>query len=188
MNREKKRRKSIVDRLTYAYIRKIKKWMFCPSCQEGKMVLHKKSALWICEDCGYQLSADEFEDDYIFWFCDGCNAYLNIQEGFDCNASVHICTKCGYKNDTSFSNIKGVCSDCGKTLPDPDTALCVDCRQARRQRAKETLLAASQVAGAIATAAGADCSVPVSDEGKRGDCTPPLEEADFDDLHWKSPY
>ena len=187
MNREKKR-KSIADRLTYAYIRKIKKWMFCPSCREGKMALRKKSALWICEDCGYQLSADEFEDGYVFWFCDECNAYLNIQEGFDPNVNVHICTKCGYKNATSFSNIKGVCSDCGKTLPDPDATLCVDCRQVRRQRSKEALLAASQAAGAIAATAGAGCSVPVSDDGKSKNCTPPLGEADFDDPCWKSPY
>lgn len=151
------------------------------------MVLHKKSALWICEDCGYKLSAGEFEDGYVFWFCDECNTYLNVQEGFDRNASVHICTKCGYKNDTSFTNIKGVCSDCGKALPDPDAALCVDCCQARRQRAKEALLAASEVAGVIAAVAGAGCSAPASDIEKGGDHTPPLGEADFDDPYWNSP-
>lgn len=64
--------KNIVEALTYAYIRKIKKWMFCPACQSGKMTINKKSTLWTCEDCGYKLSADEFEDDYVFWFCDEC--------------------------------------------------------------------------------------------------------------------
>ena len=52
--------KNIVEALTYAYIRKIKKWMFCPACQSGKMTINKKSTLWTCEDCGYKLSADEF--------------------------------------------------------------------------------------------------------------------------------
>ena len=45
--------KNIVEALTYAYIRKIKKWMFCPACQSGKMTINKKSTLWTCEDCGY---------------------------------------------------------------------------------------------------------------------------------------
>ncbi len=72
-----KTHRNAVKTLTYAYIRKIKKWMFCPACQNGKMTINKKSTLWICEDCGYILSADEFEDDYVFWFCDECNTYLN---------------------------------------------------------------------------------------------------------------
>ena len=48
-----KKNKSIVNKLTYAYIRKIKKWMYCPSCQKGKMSINKKSTVWTCEDCGY---------------------------------------------------------------------------------------------------------------------------------------
>ena len=65
MSEVKKKRKSIVGALTYAYIRKVKKWMFCPACQQGKMIINKKSTHWICEDCGYKLSADEFEDNYV---------------------------------------------------------------------------------------------------------------------------
>ena len=36
------------------------------------MTIDKKSTVWTCEDCGYKLSADEFEDNYVFWFCDEC--------------------------------------------------------------------------------------------------------------------
>lgn len=68
----KKPKKSLIDLMTYTYIRRIKKWMFCPACQNGKMAINRSSTLWQCEDCGYRLSADEFEDDYVFWFCDEC--------------------------------------------------------------------------------------------------------------------
>ena len=91
-----KKKKSVADRLTYAYIRKIKRWMFCPACQNGKMTINKKSTMWTCEECGYQLSADEFEDDYVFWFCDECKTFLNKQEGFNRGAVKHICTECGF--------------------------------------------------------------------------------------------
>ena len=157
MEKEKKTTKSIIDRLTYAYIRKIKKWMFCPACQNGKMTIDKKSTVWTCEDCGYKLSADEFEDNYVFWFCDECQTYLNNQEGFDCNAVKHICRNCGYENDTTFENVKGICSDCGKIIPDPDATLCADCRQRCREKAKEWLITAGKVVGVAAAVVGAVC-------------------------------
>ena len=34
-----KTHKNIVKNLTYAYIRKIKRWMFCPACQNGRMTI-----------------------------------------------------------------------------------------------------------------------------------------------------
>lgn len=150
-----KTHRNAVKTLTYAYIRKIKKWMFCPACQNGKMTINKKSTLWICEDCGYMLSADEFEDDYVFWFCDECNTYLNNQEGFDRHATCHVCQNCGYENDTTFDNVKGICSDCGKIIPDPDATLCIDCKQARKAKAKEWLKTAGKVVGITAVAVGA---------------------------------
>ena len=119
------------------------------------MTINKKSTLWTCEECGYRLSADEFEDDYIFWFCDECNTYLNNQDGFDRHASRHICRNCGYENDTTFENVKGICTDCGKIIPDPDGTLCADCRQERRQKAKEWLITAGKVVGVAAAVAGA---------------------------------
>ena len=101
-----KQRKSLIDMVNYAYIRRIKKWMFCPACHDGKMQINRASTLWKCEDCKYTLSADEFEDNYVFWFCDECGTYLNIQSGFNRKASKHICQRCGFENDTSPNNIK----------------------------------------------------------------------------------
>lgn len=148
------KRKNLIEAATYAYIRKIKKWMFCPACQHGKMTINKKSTLWTCEDCGYKLSADEFEDDYIFWFCDECGTYLNIQNGFDRAATRHICGNCGYENDTTFDNVKGICSDCGKVIPDPDGTLCIECKMARKEKAKEWLKTAGKVVGVAAAVVG----------------------------------
>lgn len=159
-----KKHKPLLDTLTYAYIRKIKKWMFCPACQNGKMSINKKSTTWVCEECGYKLSVNEFEDNYLFWFCDVCNSYLNNQEGFDRRTSHHICKKCGYENDTTSDNLKGICADCGKIVPDPDGTLCVDCRQIRRQKAKDRLIAAGKVVGVVAAVAGTVYLASQSDE------------------------
>ena len=154
-----KKNKPLKDKITYAYIRKIKKWMFCPNCKEGKMSINKQSTLWQCEVCGYELDADEFEDDYVFWFCDECEEYLNIQPGFDKTATRQICTNCGYENDITFDNVKGICSDCGKIIPDPDSTLCADCRILRKEKSIENLkkigkgiLVAGAVVGAVALA------------------------------------
>ena len=107
---------------------------------------------WICKECGYQLSADEFEDDYVFWFCDNCDAYLNNQENFDRGADRHICRNCGYENDTTF---KGICSDCGKVIADQEATLCPECKQRREQQAKEWLAKAGKVVGVVTAVAGA---------------------------------
>lgn len=176
---DKKKRKSIVDRLTYAYIRRIKKWMFCPSCQEGKMAINKKSTMWTCEECGYKLSVDEFEDDYVFWFCDECGAYLNNQEGFERSERRHICKNCGYENDITFDNVKGVCSDCGKTIPDPDSTLCVECLQTRRQKAKDRLITVGKVVGVLTTVAGVVYLAKQSG-GNEGEEYTPLPNRDDD--------
>ena len=137
MEKDKQKLKNVAERLTYAYIKHIKKWMYCPACQDGKMVINKKSNMWICEDCGYKLSSDEFEDDYVFWFCDECNAYLNIQEGFNRHCEKFVCQKCGHENDLTSENIKGMCEECGKILPDPDAHLCVDCKIKRKKARRE---------------------------------------------------
>ncbi|MCD7826391.1 MAG: hypothetical protein LUH14_10595 [Clostridiaceae bacterium] len=150
-----KKHKKISTQLTYAYLRRVKKWMLCPCCQNGKMRINKASTMWTCENCDYELSADEFEDDYVFWFCDECEAYLNDQDGFDRNASKHICQNCGYENDTTLDNIKGICSDCGKVIADPEATLCEDCRNVRKDKAKKWLINAGKAVGAAALAAGA---------------------------------
>lgn len=175
-----KKHKNFIDRLTYAYIRKVKKWMFCPNCRDGKMVINKKSTVWICEKCGYKLSADEFEDDYVFWFCDECQAYLNNQDGFKKLSSKHICQNCGYENDTTFNNVKGTCSDCGKIIPDPDSTLCADCRQSRREKAKQWLITAGKVVGVVAAVAGAAYLASTSSDDENTNYTP-LSSGDDND-------
>ena len=173
-----KKKKSVADRLTYAYIRKIKRWMFCPACQNGKMTINKKSTMWTCEECGYQLSADEFEDDYVFWFCDECKTFLNKQEGFNRGAVKHICTECGFENDTTFDNVKGICADCGKVIPDPDATLCADCLLERRKKAKERLVTAGKVIGVVAAVAGTAYLASQADGEKDTDYTPLLGGGD----------
>ena len=163
-NGKPKKHKKFSDAVTYAYLRKIKKWMFCPNCDEGKMTIDKKSTVWTCSECGYSLSADEFEDDYVFWFCDVCGEYLNIQEGFDRTAARHICGNCGYENDTTFDNIKGICSDCGTVIPNAETTLCEECRKARQEKAKAWLATAGKVAGVVAAVAGTIYAVSQSTE------------------------
>ena len=110
---------------------------------------------WICKECGYQLSADEFEDDYVFGFCDNCDAYLNNQENFDRGADRHICRNCGYENDTTLDNVKGICPDCGKVIADQEATLCPECKQRREQKAKEWLAKAGKVVGVVTAVAGA---------------------------------
>ena len=41
----------------------------------------------------------------IDWWCDHCNAYLNIQTGFDDHKYIWACTECGFKNSISSANI-----------------------------------------------------------------------------------
>lgn len=144
---------SIGERASYFYIKHIKKWMFCPVCKDGKMRFSKKLSQWCC-DCGYNFTEQYFLDDCVFWFCDECETYLNNQEGFNPKALKHICTNCGYENDTTENNIKGVCSDCSKLLTNPDATLCGACRQARREKARQWLITAGKVVATVAVVAG----------------------------------
>lgn len=43
----------------------------------------------------------------IRWFCDKCNALLNIQPKFDDYKPKWKCTECGYVNELSEDNIVG---------------------------------------------------------------------------------
>lgn len=138
--------------------------------------------MWTCENCDYELSVDEFEDDYVFWFCDECGAYLNDQDGFDRNASKHICQNCGYENDTTLDNIKGICSDCGKVIADPEATLCEDCRQARKDKAKENLKTIGKVAGVVAAAVGtAYLASKYTDESNDDEAISYIPTGDSDD-------
>lgn len=178
MSEPKPKRKSIGEHFTYAYLRHIKKWMFCPNCASGKLAFNKKASKWQCENCGYELSADEFEDDYVFWFCDECGAYLNNQEGFDRKAKKWVCTSCGYENETTMDNLKGVCVDCGKIIPDPEGTLCVDCRLIRRERSKERLKNIGTAVGIGAAAVGIGIAAAYSQSDNVSEPLPPPPEDD----------
>lgn len=41
----------------------------------------------------------------VVWYCDGCDAELNRQEGFTTETGTWICAKCGYLNDVTDNNI-----------------------------------------------------------------------------------
>ena len=163
---------SFSDKVTYFYIKNIKKWMFCPSCKTGKMKFDKNFSKWKC-NCGYHFTEKDFLDDGVFWFCDECESFLNNQEGFDRHASKHICRNCGYENDTALDNIKGACSDCGKILTDKDATLCDDCRQIRREKAKQWLITAGKVVAGVAVAVGAAViAASVDEDNENIDYTP----------------
>ena len=84
-----------IERLQHFYIKHIKKWMFCPVSHE-KLHISKDGKVWVCEHCEYVIADKDFTDDFVFWFCDKCNSYLNIQEGFNRKAVTWKCKKCGY--------------------------------------------------------------------------------------------
>jgi hypothetical protein len=115
----------------------------------------KKTSSWECERCKYNFTEEYFLNDCTFWFCDECETFLNNQDGFDHNASKHICSNCGYENDTTFDTIKGICSDCGKTLSNQEDTLCEECRRKRIEKARKWLVTAGKVAAEIVVVAGA---------------------------------
>jgi len=42
---------------------------------------------------------------YIDWYCDGCDANLNRQNGFTTSMGSWTCVECGYVNDVTEDNI-----------------------------------------------------------------------------------
>ena len=186
MANRKKERKSIGDTLAYTYLTKIKRRMLCPSCKKGEMRIEKKADLWECQECGYKLSAVEFEDNFVFWFCDECDTYLNNQEGFNKDAKKHICINCGYENDITFENVKDICTDCGKFLENPKETLCLECRQARRDKAMTRLKTAGKVAGvafvAVQTLATVANALNGKEEGPADFTSKWVKNASLDDL------
>ncbi len=144
--------KNSSDKISFSYLKNVKKWMYCPSCNDGKLTINKNKTLWECKNCGYELTTTEFENGYVFWFCDKCNAYLNSQEGFDKCADKHLCKVCGYENNITFYNIKGMCKDCGLLLSNPDATLCEECKIERLKKAGKVLLAVGAFVGVVASA------------------------------------
>lgn len=77
----------------------------CPVCREnGSLVLNKRQTKWQCLNCGYNISPQRLEEE-VFWFCDSCDAFLNVQPGFSEEAGRWKCKHCGYENDVSEDNV-----------------------------------------------------------------------------------
>lgn len=83
-----------------------KMWMDCPACRNPNMYLGPSAIKWRCPDCHYTVSRLRRRI-AVFWFCDYCDAFLNIQEGFTAKKSSWICTACGCANETTKENIFG---------------------------------------------------------------------------------
>ena len=79
-------------------------WTDCPVCRSPNMFLGAEGKVWKCPDCGYRMTAEEKET-AVFWFCDDCDTFLNIQEGFSTDSETWTCTECGYENNVTEENI-----------------------------------------------------------------------------------
>ena len=51
-----------------------------------------------------RMTAEEKET-AVFWFCDDCETFLNIQDGFSTDSGTWVCTECGYDNNVTEENI-----------------------------------------------------------------------------------
>jgi len=82
----------------------VKYWMDCPACRSRNMYLGPERKKWKCPDCGLVISAKEKKKG-VFWFCDDCEAFLNVQPGFTTENGVWKCTECGYVSGVTEDNI-----------------------------------------------------------------------------------
>ncbi len=78
------------------------KEMKCPCCG-GQMLLEEES--WQCRDCSYCISQKAMLDGAVFWFCDECGRFLNVQQDFTTATGAWKCVACGWANDVSEDNM-----------------------------------------------------------------------------------
>lgn len=90
-----------IDRGSSKYAH-VKYEMDCPACRGTNMFRY--SHKWRCEDCGYEISRLHKLID-VFWFCDNCDAFLNVQKGFTSKGKKWRCTECGHINSTTSKEI-----------------------------------------------------------------------------------
>ena len=83
---------------------RIKGEMECPNCRSKHMLLSSNGKQWACIDCGYRIKHSELVKT-VFWFCDNCDTFLNVQSGFNVDSGRWKCTNCGYDNDVTEDNI-----------------------------------------------------------------------------------
>ena len=82
----------------------VKKWMDCPACRSKNMYLGSSGRTWKCPDCGYTVSR-LVKVTGAFWFCDECDAFLNVQEGFSTKRRMWKCSECGHDNGLTLKDI-----------------------------------------------------------------------------------
>ena len=82
----------------------VKYTMDCPACRGPNMYLGLEKRAWLCPDCGYSVSRLK-KMTGVFWFCDDCEAFLNVQDGFTTKDKVWKCTECGCLSGVSRRDI-----------------------------------------------------------------------------------
>jgi len=142
------------EKAIHFYIKNIKREIDCPNCYSKKigsqMRVDRKRKIWLCDKCNYSISCKDFENDYIFWFCDNCETFLNVQNGFVIKEKRWICTECGFNNDVSSSNIVNECIGCNKLMDPNDNHLyCEVCRTKRLEKITKILRFTSEVCLAL---------------------------------------
>lgn len=75
---------------------------FCPRC--GTQMVLEGNQIWVCNNCNYSITLKKLKKT-IYWFCDGCGAFMNDQKGFNTKKKTWKCRECGMKNDVSEANI-----------------------------------------------------------------------------------
>ena len=78
------------------------KHMECPCCG-GTISLNGN--VWRCRNCAYCISQNRMLNGEVFWFCDGCERFMNVQPGFTTRTGKWRCVSCGWMNDVSENNI-----------------------------------------------------------------------------------
>lgn len=83
----------------------VKKWTDCPACHSPNMYLGPSGRKWKCPDCGYVQGRFDRNPFSVLWFCDECEAYLNIQPGFTTKNRNWKCTECRHISNVTRQNI-----------------------------------------------------------------------------------
>lgn len=78
--------------------------MDCPCCGD---TMHLNAGVWRCRNCAYCITQKNMLDDAIFWFCDKCGKFMNVQPDFTTVTGTWKCVSCGFINDVSENNVDG---------------------------------------------------------------------------------
>lgn len=79
------------------------KMMMCPCCEDTMLLVDNA---WVCQKCSYCITQSDMLSGEMFWFCDNCGRFLNVQPGFTTKTNAWKCVACNYLNDVSENNIE----------------------------------------------------------------------------------